>query len=149
MHTLKNIFVTTFWIFDLIFKWYFDLKKEFDERKIYFGVCDSCPYFAIDCVNCSSMDNTNRTFIWIQHQSGLQLDPENTVKKMKSDSSNSSHNSRKKIIKESPDPPPRELVLASPDLVLKSGSRLSLETFRIYFDCLGPKRMLIENNRTR
>ena len=94
--------------------------------------------------------NTNRTFIWIQHQSGLQLDPENTVKiKMKSDSSNSSHNSRKKIIKESPDPPPRELVLASPDLVLKSGSRLSLETFRIYFDCLGPKRMLIENNRTR
>ena len=144
LKNLKNIFVATFWIFDLIFKWYFDLKKEFDERKIYFGVCDWCPYFAIDCVNCSSMATL------IEPSSGSSISQDfNTMKSTSENSSNSSHNSRKKIIKESPLPPPRELVLASPDLVLKSGSRLSLETFRIYFDCLGPKRMLIENNRTR
>ena len=86
----------------------------------------------------------------IEPSSGSSISQDfNTMKSTSENSSNSSHNSRKKIIKESPLPPPRELVLASPDLVLKSGSRLSMETFRIYFDCLGPKRMLIENHRTR
>ena len=56
---------------------------------------------------------------------------------------------KKKTIKESPVPPPRELILASPDLVLSSRSRLSLDTFQTYFECLGPKQILIENKRTR
>lgn len=51
--------------------------------------------------------------------------------------------------RESPLSPPRELVLASPDLVLNSHSRLSLDNLRIYFDCSGPRRMLIQNKRTR
>ena len=53
------------------------------------------------------------------------------------------------MIKESPLPPPRELILASPDLILSSASRLSWDNLRTYFECLGPKQMLVENKRTR
>merc|ERR1712018_687063 len=53
-----------------------------------------------------------------------------------------------KAIKESPDPPPRELVLASPDLKLNSNSRLSWKSLTTYCDCWGPKRMLVNSKRT-
>ena len=66
---------------------------------------------------------------------------------------NSSNTTNKKkssnAVKESPVPPPRELILASPDLILNSKSRLSLDTFHTYFECLGPKQMLVDNKRTR
>ena len=45
--------------------------------------------------------------------------------------------------------PPRELVLASPDLILNSKSRISWDTLSTYFECLGPKQILVENRRTR
>ena len=57
--------------------------------------------------------------------------------------------SKKAARKESPDPPPRELILASPDLRLNSKSRLSWSSFTAYFDCLGPKRMFVSTKRTR
>ena len=50
--------------------------------------------------------------------------------------------------KETPLPPPRELILASPDLILTSKSRCSLEILKTYFECLGPKRILLDNKRT-
>ena len=48
----------------------------------------------------------------------------------------------------SPVPPPRELILASPDLILTSKSRFNLENLKIFFECLGPKQILIDNKRT-
>merc|ERR1739844_278296 len=56
--------------------------------------------------------------------------------------------SKKAARKESPDPPPRELILASPDLRLNSKSRLSWSSVTTYFDCLGPKRMFVSTKRT-
>ena len=60
-----------------------------------------------------------------------------------------SHANKKSTRKESPDPPPRELILASPDLRLNSKSRLSWSSVTTYFDCLGPKRMFVSTKRTR
>ena len=57
--------------------------------------------------------------------------------------------SKKAARKESPDPPPRELILASPDLWLNSKSRLKWSSLSTYFDCLGPKRMFVSTKRTR
>merc|ERR1712001_542319 len=54
--------------------------------------------------------------------------------------------SKKAARKESPDPPPRELILASPDLRLNS--KLSWSSLTTYFDCLGPKRMFVSTKRT-
>ena len=72
-----------------------------------------------------------------------------TISGSHSHQQHNSHANKKATRKESPDPPPRELILASPDLRLNSKSRLSWSSVTTYFDCLGPKRMFVSTKRTR
>ena len=86
-----------------------------------------------------------------QHQSAVEPFLDQFDLEMPSDNSKphrDHHQHKVSSSKETPLPPPRELILASPDLILTSKSRCSLEILKTYFECLGPKRILLDNKRT-
>lgn len=80
------------------------------------------------------------------NQESVQESSQNTSSSQKSSSVSSKQEQNSKPLRRTSSKG-AVILLESPDLVLDSHSRFNLSSFRTYFECSGPWRVLVSNRR--